>query len=98
MRVPLTVSDFIDRAEFVYPDRPAVVDEPAPVGRHRFETRAAYRRRRRGWLRNREATPGHSTVIAPIPPEIAAQKPDKSGTEAREMAEILGFPGRAQFW
>src|SRR3954469_10526131 len=28
MRVPLTVSDFIDRAEFVYPDRPAVVDEP----------------------------------------------------------------------
>src|SRR5262245_6457334 len=28
MRVPLTVSDFIDRAELVYGDRVAVVDEP----------------------------------------------------------------------
>ncbi|MEM1333411.1 MAG: AMP-binding protein [Actinomycetota bacterium] len=28
MQVPLTVSDFIDRAELVYPDRVAVVDEP----------------------------------------------------------------------
>src|SRR5438105_13677517 len=32
MRVPLTVSDFIDRAEFVYPDRVAVVDEPGVPG------------------------------------------------------------------
>src|SRR3954470_23770230 len=32
MRVPLTVSDFIDRAEFVYPDRTAVVDEPGVPG------------------------------------------------------------------
>src|SRR3954470_20064438 len=32
MRVPLTVSDFIDRAEFVYPDRTAVVDEPGTPG------------------------------------------------------------------
>src|SRR3954447_12007130 len=32
MRVPLTVSDFIDRAEFVYGDRTAVVDEPGVPG------------------------------------------------------------------
>ena len=28
MRVPLTVRDFIERAELVYGDRIAVVDEP----------------------------------------------------------------------
>ena len=28
MRVPLTVGDFIDRAALVYPDRPALIDEP----------------------------------------------------------------------
>lgn len=28
MRVPLTLADFIDRAETVYPDRPAIIDEP----------------------------------------------------------------------
>ncbi|MFM8973552.1 MAG: AMP-binding protein [Actinomycetota bacterium] len=28
MRVPLTIRDFIDRAETVYADRPAVIDEP----------------------------------------------------------------------
>jgi non-ribosomal peptide synthetase component E (peptide arylation enzyme) len=36
MHVPLTVNDFLDRAETVYPDRIAVVDEPdqpaAPLG------------------------------------------------------------------
>jgi acyl-CoA synthetase (AMP-forming)/AMP-acid ligase II len=32
MRVPLTVSDFVDRAEFVYGDRVAVVDEPGVPG------------------------------------------------------------------
>jgi acyl-CoA synthetase (AMP-forming)/AMP-acid ligase II len=32
MRVPLTVSDFVDRAEFVYPDRVGVVDEPGVPG------------------------------------------------------------------
>ena len=28
MKVPLTVNDFIRRAELVYPDRTAIVDEP----------------------------------------------------------------------
>jgi acyl-CoA synthetase (AMP-forming)/AMP-acid ligase II len=28
MKVPLTVNDFLDRAEIVYPDRVAIVDEP----------------------------------------------------------------------
>jgi acyl-CoA synthetase (AMP-forming)/AMP-acid ligase II len=32
MLVPLTVSDFIDRAGFVYPDRLALVDEPGIAG------------------------------------------------------------------
>ncbi len=32
MEVPLTVSDFLHRAETVFPDREAVVDEPDPPG------------------------------------------------------------------
>jgi acyl-CoA synthetase (AMP-forming)/AMP-acid ligase II len=32
MRVPLTVADFIDRAELVFPDRIGVIDEPNPPG------------------------------------------------------------------
>jgi acyl-CoA synthetase (AMP-forming)/AMP-acid ligase II len=32
VEVPLTVTDFLDRAETVYPDREAVVDEPDPPG------------------------------------------------------------------
>jgi fatty-acyl-CoA synthase len=32
MKVPLTVGDFLERAETVYPDRPAVVDEPGTPG------------------------------------------------------------------
>src|SRR4051794_36860037 len=32
MKVPLTVADYIDRAELVYPDRIAVVDEPGVPG------------------------------------------------------------------
>lgn len=28
MKVPLTIRDFLDRAALVYPDRPAVIDEP----------------------------------------------------------------------
>ncbi|HEY7440341.1 MAG TPA: AMP-binding protein [Acidimicrobiia bacterium] len=32
MRVPLTINDFLNRAEWVYPDRTAVVDEPNPPG------------------------------------------------------------------
>ena len=32
MRVPLTVADFIDRAELVFADREGVIDEPSPPG------------------------------------------------------------------
>jgi fatty-acyl-CoA synthase len=32
LRVPLCVGDFLERAELVYPDRPAVVDEPEGPG------------------------------------------------------------------
>ena len=32
MIVPLTLADFLDRAELVYGDREAIVDEPNPPG------------------------------------------------------------------
>jgi len=32
MQVPLTIRDFLDRAEAVYPDRIAFVDEPDQPG------------------------------------------------------------------
>ena len=32
MIIPLTLGDFLDRAELVYGDREAVVDEPNPPG------------------------------------------------------------------
>jgi acyl-CoA synthetase (AMP-forming)/AMP-acid ligase II len=32
MYVPLTIRDFLDRAVTVFPDRPAVIDEPAVIG------------------------------------------------------------------
>jgi len=32
MIVPLTLADFLERAELVYGDREAIVDEPAPPG------------------------------------------------------------------
>ena len=31
MQVALTVNDFLRRAELVYPDRTAIVDEPGPA-------------------------------------------------------------------
>lgn len=45
MEVPLTVTDFLERAETVFPDREAVVDEPDPpgggLGRFTYATLAA---------------------------------------------------------
>ena len=32
MIVPLTLADFLERAELVYGDRQAIVDEPGPPG------------------------------------------------------------------
>src|SRR3989441_12490914 len=32
MIVPLTLADFVDRAEQVYGDREAIIDEPSPPG------------------------------------------------------------------
>jgi fatty-acyl-CoA synthase len=42
MRVALTVADFIERAELVYPDRIAVVDEPDDAGGGRGLGRVTY--------------------------------------------------------
>ncbi len=47
MRVPLTVGDFLERAAFVYGDRPAVVDEPGRPGSLGTLTYAEVHRRAR---------------------------------------------------
>jgi fatty-acyl-CoA synthase len=48
MRVPLVVTDFIERAAFVHPDRVAVVDEPGAAGSLGRMTYAELWRRARG--------------------------------------------------
>ena len=54
MRVPLTVNDFLRRAETVYPDRVAVVDEPdqpaEPFGSPTYRELAAKARAQAAWL------------------------------------------------
>jgi acyl-CoA synthetase (AMP-forming)/AMP-acid ligase II len=54
VRVPLTVNDFLRRAETVYPDRVAVVDEPdqpaASLGSLSYRELAATARAQAGWL------------------------------------------------
>ncbi|MGH8866699.1 MAG: AMP-binding protein [Actinomycetes bacterium] len=47
MRVPLTVSDFLDRAAAVYPERPGVVDEPGTLGSLGALTNDRFHRRAR---------------------------------------------------
>src|ERR1043165_8004680 len=54
MNVPLTLIDFVERAELVYGDREAVVDEPNPpgggLGRFRYGDLAAMARSLAGFL------------------------------------------------
>src|SRR5215831_962974 len=48
MRVPLTVSDFLRRGALVYPDRPALIDEPGTAGSLGTITYRSLERRARG--------------------------------------------------
>jgi len=48
MKVPLTVSDFVRRAALVYPDRPALIDEPGTAGSLGTITYRSLERRSRG--------------------------------------------------
>ena len=48
MRVALTVADFLRRAAFVFPDRPALVDEPGVAGTLGTESYAELEARARG--------------------------------------------------
>ena len=59
MIVPLTLADFLERAEHVYGDREAIVDEPNPPGGGlgRDHLRGSSRRCRAAW-RRRSTTSG----------------------------------------
>ena len=48
MKVPLTVSDFVRRGALVYPDRPALIDEPGTAGSLGTITYRSLERRSRG--------------------------------------------------
>src|SRR5262249_58145524 len=48
MKVPLTVSDFLRRGALVYPDRPALIDEPGTAGSLGTITYRSLERRGRG--------------------------------------------------
>src|SRR5262245_54534046 len=48
MKVPLTISDFLRRGALVYPDRPALVDEPGTAGTLGTITYRSLERRARG--------------------------------------------------
>jgi acyl-CoA synthetase (AMP-forming)/AMP-acid ligase II len=48
MRVPLTIGEFLERAGLVYPDRPALVDEPGTPGSFGTLTYGHVHRRARG--------------------------------------------------
>ena len=47
MKVPLTVSDFLRRGALVYPDRPALIDEPGTAGSLGTITYRSLERRRK---------------------------------------------------
>src|SRR5215467_6467184 len=48
MKVPLTISDFLRRGALVYPDRPALIDEPGTAGSLGTITYRSLERRARG--------------------------------------------------
>src|SRR5262249_822748 len=48
MKVPLTISDFLRRGSLVYPDRPALIDEPGTAGSLGTITYRSLERRSRG--------------------------------------------------
>src|SRR5215471_9451802 len=72
MKVPLTVSDFLRRGALVYPDRPALVDEPGTAGSLGTITYRSLERRARGlaiWLD--QIGIGHGERVAIVSPNAA---------------------------
>jgi len=72
MKVPLTISDFLRRGALVYPDRPALVDEPGTAGTLGTITYRSLERRARGlaiWLD--QIGIGHGERVAIVSPNAA---------------------------
>ena len=68
MQVPLTVADFLHRAEHVYPDRIAFIDEPdqpaTPLGPWTYGEMAAKARAQAAFLDDLGVPVGHVNVKA----------------------------------
>ena len=72
MKVPLTVSDFLRRGALVYPDRPALIDEPGTAGSLGTITyRSMERRARNVALTLDEMGVGHGERVAVVSPNAA---------------------------
>src|SRR5262250_2068281 len=72
MKVPLTISDFLRRGALVYPDRPALVDEPGTAGTLGTITYRSLERRARGVATALdEMGVGHGERVAIVSPNAA---------------------------
>jgi fatty-acyl-CoA synthase len=72
MRVPLTIGDFLDRAATVYPDRPAVIDEPGAPASLGTVSYAELDARARGMaLALEQMGIGHGERVAVVSPNAA---------------------------
>jgi len=72
MKVPLTVSDFLRRGALVYPDRPALIDEPGTAGTLGTITYRSLERRARGAaIALDQLGVGHGERVAIVSPNAA---------------------------
>jgi fatty-acyl-CoA synthase len=72
MKVPLTISDFLRRGASVYPDRPALIDEPGTAGSLGTITYRSLERRARGLaIALDEMGVGHRERVAIVSPNAA---------------------------
>ncbi len=72
MKVPLTVADFLRRGALVYPDRPALIDEPGTAGTLGTITYRSLERRARGMAIALERMGvGHGERVAIVSPNAA---------------------------
>ncbi len=72
MKVPLTVSDFLRRGALVYPDRPALIDEPGTAGTLGTITYRSLERRARGVaIALDQLGVGHGERVAIVSPNAA---------------------------
>src|SRR6266581_317566 len=72
MKVPLTISDFLRRGALVYPDRPALIDEPGTAGTLGTITYRSLERRARGVaIALDQMGVGHGERVAVVSPNAA---------------------------